>query len=115
MVKEGVETEGKRTHFFRVSARKFEDLARINPSPPDVIEALHNLARIWRECADAMREPLLDHDWTGWPGATCLRCGAGDNREICAAECPDFPGPREDGVEMPPCPNPEHHNGRCPR
>ena len=25
------------------------------------------------------------HNWSGWPGAYCLKCGAGDPAELCIA------------------------------
>lgn len=29
---------------------------------------------------------MKDHNWSGWPGAWCLDCGAEDQREICLAQ-----------------------------
>lgn len=28
---------------------------------------------------------MTPHRWSGWPGAWCLDCGAGDARESCVA------------------------------
>lgn len=36
-------------------------------------------------------ESLIEHFWSGWPGAYCLKCSAEDKDEICIAggcECP---------------------------
>jgi hypothetical protein len=32
-----------------------------------------------------MDEFVSEHRWSGWPGAWCLDCGAGDQTERCAA------------------------------
>lgn len=31
-------------------------------------------------------EPIVEHWWSGWPGAYCLKCGAEDPTEIALAE-----------------------------
>jgi hypothetical protein len=29
---------------------------------------------------------MSEHQWSGWPGAYCLKCGAGDPAEECMAD-----------------------------
>ena len=52
---------------------------------------------------------MKDHNWSGWPGAWCLDCGAPDLTEIGLA---DGFGIDEDGnvIDMPP----EYINPPCP-
>lgn len=76
---------------------------------------------------DIMR-PKKKHQWSGWPGAFCLNCGAPDQNEICIGihdkldyvcticgehwpqgEC--ITGEAHDVVTIA-CP--EHVNGPCP-
>lgn len=45
-------------HLFRKAADEFDALADRSPSGPEVVEALRNLARIWREIADIIGERL---------------------------------------------------------
>lgn len=72
---------------------------------------------------------MTEHNWSGWPGAVCLNCGAEDPREVCAAEhewpaclyCDVGRDPYGDnckaclgtGVE-PGCGKPECEPGACP-
>lgn len=36
-------------------------------------------------CAIPENRPCLgaEHQWSGWPGAVCLKCGQEDKNEIC--------------------------------
>lgn len=43
-------------HSFLAGARAFDDLADQSPSGPEVVQALRNLARIWREIAEVVGE-----------------------------------------------------------
>ncbi len=71
------------------------------------------------------------HNWSGWPGAYCLKCGAESNRERCVAEhewppCPDCHGSGDVDMRMGfercdtcsgtgciPCNRPECHETPC--
>lgn len=58
------------------------------------------------------------HNWSGWPGAWCLDCGAEDQREVCLAQAcgvvhvwfaqedEDGPLPRPPLCPNKPCPEP---------
>jgi hypothetical protein len=43
-------------HSFRQAAREFETLADQSSSPPEVVQSLRNLAKIWDEIADIIGE-----------------------------------------------------------
>lgn len=36
--------------------------------------------------SDVKEENMVEHRWSGWPGAWCLDCGCDDPREIALAE-----------------------------
>jgi hypothetical protein len=50
-----------------------------------------------------------EHQWSGWPGAFCLRCGAEDVAEICATTHAHADLDPERGICVVPC-----QNAPCP-
>lgn len=60
----------------------------------------------------------LSHNWSGWPGAFCLDCGAEDQVEICISAhdtimfCTEGHYMCEQGCAIRRCS--EHVNGPCP-
>jgi hypothetical protein len=54
---------------------------------------------------------MLNHRWSGWPGAWCLDCGIEDQNEIALADGTIEPD-GDDKDLNPPCPEPgsNRHN-----
>jgi len=58
---------------------------------------------------------FVPHNWSGWPGAWCLNCGAECAMEICLADnCPHFPFPEDEALGGIPAPCPIHFDSSCP-
>ena len=65
-------------------------------------------------------DPPGQHQWSGWPGAYCIKCGVADQNEACIADhdtilyCVEGHFMCEEPMHvMQQCA--EHQNGPCPK